>query len=105
MGDLASDRTGGKVPPPVFDGDLDAAVPGSNGDLIPNSVTGIVTDGKLSFLAGALQGFHVGARLALHAPGQPKYVVGPPDLERATAVTAQPPASGCGAGADGHDIR
>ena len=44
VADMTADRTGGKVPPPVFDGDLDAAVPGSNGDLLPNSVTGIVDE-------------------------------------------------------------
>src|SRR5439155_10989497 len=56
--------------------------------LIPNSVTGIVTAGKLSLPVGALQGFDAGARLALYAPGKPKDVIGHADVEEATAVTA-----------------
>ena len=88
VAEMASDRTGGKVPPPIFDGDLDASVPGSDGDLLPNSVTGIVADGKIGFPAGALHGFDVGARLALFAPGKPEKTIGHADVSEATAVTS-----------------
>ena len=64
VADLNSDSTGGKVPPPVFDGDLDAAVPGSLGEKLPNAVAGIVSDGGIEIPAGSLRGFDVGARLA-----------------------------------------
>lgn len=88
VADMGAERTGGKVPPPVFDGDLDAAVPGSNGDRLPNSVTGIVGGGKIGFPAGALHGFDVGARLALYAPGKPENAIGHADISEATAVTS-----------------
>ena len=76
------------MPPPVFDGDLDAAVPGSDAARIPNSVTGLVTAGKIGFPVGVLQGFDVGARLALYAPGQPGKPIGHADVSGATAVTS-----------------
>ncbi|MBC8038842.1 MAG: caspase family protein [Rhizobiales bacterium] len=88
VADLNGDRTGGKVPPPVFDGDLDADVPGSNAARLPNSVTGILADGKIGFPAGTLHGFDVGARLALYAPGKPEKPIGHADISEATAVTS-----------------
>ena len=48
MAELNMDHTGGKVPPPVFDGDLDAPVPGSTAEKLPNSANGILADGKLA---------------------------------------------------------
>ncbi len=88
VAEMASDRTGGRVPPPLFDGDLDADVPGSGGARLPNSVSGTVTDGKINFPTGALHGFDVGARLALYAPGKPDKVIGHADVSEATAVTS-----------------
>ncbi len=89
VADLNSDSTGGKVPPPVFDGDLDAAVPGSLGEKLPNAVAGIVSDGGIEIPAGSLHGFDVGARLALFAPGQTEKPVAHADIAEATAVTAK----------------
>jgi hypothetical protein len=88
VADMTADRTGGKVPPPVFDGDLDANMPGSAGNRLPNSITGIVADGKTSFPAGVLHGFDVGARLALYAPGKPEKLIGHADVSEAAAVTS-----------------
>ncbi len=88
VAELNSDATGGKVPPPVFDGDLDAPVPGSDAARLPNSVNGIFKDEKLTFPAGALQGFDVGATLALYVPGKPETVIGHAEVTAASAVTA-----------------
>ncbi len=87
VAELNSDTSGGKVPPPVFDGDLDAALPGG-GQAIANSVSGVVSDGRIAIPAGALHGFDVGARLALYAPGQPDKPVAYADIASATAVTS-----------------
>ncbi|MGH7817952.1 MAG: caspase family protein, partial [Candidatus Binatia bacterium] len=91
VAEMSSDRSGGKVPPPVFDGQiyLYFKIPGSNGAGLPNSVTGTVADGKISFSAGSLHGFDVGARLALYAPGKPEKTVGHADVSEATAVTSE----------------
>ena len=88
VADLNTDRTGGKVPPPVFDGDLDQPVPGSDAARIPSSVSAILADGKLSIPAGILHGFDVGAKLALYVPGKPGKPVAHADVTEATAVTS-----------------
>lgn len=88
VGDMALDRTGGKAPPPVFDGDLDQPLPGSDAAKIPHSVTATIEDGKLIIPVGVLQGFDVGARLALYAPGKPDQVIGHADVTAASAITA-----------------
>ncbi len=88
VAELNTDATGGKVPPPVFDGDLDAAVPGSDAARLPNSVNGILKEDKLTFPVGALQGFDTGATLALYAPGKPETIIGHAEVVQATAVTA-----------------
>ncbi len=88
VAELNTDRTGGKVPPPVFDGDLDAPVPGSTASKLPNSAKGILADGKLTLPVGALQGYDVGASLALYAPGAFDKPVAHAEVTEATAVTA-----------------
>ncbi|WP_373502751.1 caspase family protein, partial [Aestuariivirga sp.] len=88
MAELNMDHTGGKVPPPVFDGDLDAPVPGSTAEMLPNSANGILADGKLTLPVGALQGYDVGATLALYAPGKFDEPVAHAEVTGATAVTA-----------------
>lgn len=88
VANLTLDTTGGKVPPPVFDGDLDAPIPGSDQARLPNSANGILADGKLTLPVGALQGYDVGAGLALYAPGKPDKVLGHAEVTEATAVTA-----------------
>ena len=88
VAELNMDHTGGKVPPPVFDGDLDAPLPGSDTARLPNSFNGILKDGKLTFPVGALQGFDAGATLALYVTGQPETPIGHAEVTEATAVTA-----------------
>lgn len=89
VSDMNSDRSGGKVPPPVFDGDLDAPVPGSDAARVPNSVSAILADDVLSIPAGSLHGFDVGARIALYAPGKPGKPVATAEVTGATAVTSK----------------
>ncbi len=88
VSELNMDHTGGKVPPPVFDGDLDAPFPGSDASKLPNSVKGILADGKLTLPVGALQGFETGATLALYAPGQFDKPVAHAEVTQSTAITA-----------------
>jgi len=88
VADLNSDRSGGKVPPPVFDGDLDEPIPGSDGARIANSVNGVLSDGKLNIPAGTLHGFDAGARVALYVPGQPDKPVAHGEIATATGVTS-----------------
>jgi hypothetical protein len=88
VADLNTDSSGGKVPPPVFDGDLDEPVPGSDAARIPSSVTSLLADDRLSIPAGILHGFDVGARLALYSPGKPDKPVAHADVTEATAVTS-----------------
>ncbi len=88
VAELNADSTGGKVPPPVFDGDLDAPIPGSEAARLPNSASGILADGKLTLPAGALQGFDIGAGLALYAPGKPEQPVAHAEVTAADAVTS-----------------
>ena len=88
VSELNSDRSGGKVPPPVFDGDLDAPIPGSDGARLPNSVTGTVAGGKIAFPAGSLHGFDVGAGLELFAPGHPDKPIARAEISAATAVSS-----------------
>lgn len=89
VAEMNSDRSGGKVPPPVFDGDLDAPVPGSEAARVPNSVSVILADEQLTIPAGVLHGFDVGATLALYLPGAPEKPVARATVSDATAVTAK----------------
>ncbi len=89
VAELNSDVSGGKVPPPVFDGDLDAAVPGSDAARVPNSVSAILADESLAIPAGALHGFDIGATIALYAPGAPDKPVARATIEDASAVTSK----------------
>jgi Caspase domain len=86
VSELNMEHTGGKVPPPVFDGDLDAPVPGSSAEKLPNSATGLLAEGRLKLPAGALQGYDVGARLALYAPGSFEKPVAYAEVTDANAV-------------------
>lgn len=88
VAELNMDHTGGKVPPPVFDGDLDQPLPGSVGDRLPGAVSGLLLDGKLTLPAGSLQGFGTGARLALYVPGAPEAPVANAEITDSTAVTS-----------------
>ena len=86
VAELNMDHTGGKVPPPVFDGDLDAPLPGSNGDQLPGSTSGRLADGEIKLGMGALQGFDYGARVAIYLPGEFDQPVAEADIVDATAV-------------------
>ena len=71
VADMSREGTGEKAPQPVFDGDLEAMPPGADASRRSAGVTGLVASGAISFPAGAMLGFDVGARLALYAPGSP----------------------------------
>jgi hypothetical protein len=88
MSELNMDHTGGKVPPPVFDGELDTPIPGSGADRLPNSATGLLATGQLTLPVGSLHGYDVGARLALYAVGKPDKPVAHAEVTNATAVTS-----------------
>ncbi len=88
VSELNMDHTGGKVPPPVFDGDLDAPIPGSDAERLPNSASGIISDGRIALPVGAVHGYDTGATLDLYAPGKPGAVIGQAEVTEATAVTS-----------------
>lgn len=88
VSELNADSTGGKVPPPVFDGDLDASIPGSDGARLPNAATGVIAEGKITLPVGGLQGYDEGAGIALYAPGKPEAPIGRAGITSATAVTS-----------------
>ena len=83
---LNMDHTGGKVPPPVFDGDLDAPLPGSNAEKLPGSTSARLADGRISLDVGSLQGFDEGARIALYFPGELDKPVAEATITLANAV-------------------
>jgi hypothetical protein len=87
VADMASDRSGGKVPPPVFDGALDQPVFGAAGARRHGAVTGTLADGRLTLPAGTLHGFAVGARIDLHLPGK-EATVAQAEITEATPVSS-----------------
>lgn len=87
VADMVTDRSGGKVPPPVFDGELDQAVFGASAAKLPGAVTATLADGRLTLPGGVLHGFDVGARIAIHLPGEGA-VVAEAEITEATAVTS-----------------
>ena len=88
VADMSREGTGEKAPQPVFDGDLEAMPPGADASRRSPGVTGLVASGTISFPAGAMLGFDVGARLALYAPGEPDKVIGHARVIEATPVTS-----------------
>lgn len=66
--DLATDRSGGRVPQPVFDGELDRPILGTN-PTGPRLMSATVAGGETIAIpdAGTLHGFEEGARIALYA--------------------------------------
>ncbi|MGE3830794.1 MAG: caspase domain-containing protein [Parvibaculaceae bacterium] len=81
--DLATDRTGGKVPQPVFDGVLDRNIIG--GDTKgPRLITATVATDGLEIPRGVLHGFDQGAGIELFTPGKPDEPIG-----KAVITTAQ----------------
>ena len=88
VAELNADSTGGKVPPPVFDGDLDAPLPGSDGARLPNSTTGVIENGTITLPVGSLNGYDAGAVISLYAPGKPDKSIGTAEVTGATAITS-----------------
>lgn len=86
VANLNMDHTGGKVPPPVFDGDLDAPLPGSNAEKLPGSSSAAITEGRVVIDVGALQGFDEGARIAIYRPDELDEAAGEAEITEATAV-------------------
>jgi Caspase domain len=82
--DLATDRSGGRVPQPVFDGELDHPILGTN-PTGPRLVSGIVSGGdKIAIAdAGILHGFDEGARLAIYSPGKRDEPIGRAEIRSA----------------------
>ncbi|CAN5129839.1 hypothetical protein BH10PSE7_BH10PSE7_37520 [soil metagenome] len=75
--DLATDRSGGRVPQPVFDGQLDRPILGTNPSG-PRLMSGMMSGGDTLEIpdAGSLHGFEEGARLAIYAPAKPDEPIG-----------------------------
>ncbi len=88
VADITGDRSGGRVPPPVFDGSLDLPIlGGSLGDGPPRMV-GVLKEGTLTIPAGTLHGYDPGARLALYAKAGDKDPIGHAEITAATAATS-----------------
>jgi hypothetical protein len=86
--DLQTDRSGGRVPQPVFDGVLDRPIPGANskGPLLIGST---VTDGAIDIPRGVLHGFEQGSRVELYAPGKGDKPIGKAEIVSAEAARSQ----------------
>lgn len=72
----------------MFDGDLDSALFGTDGRRLPNAVTAILADRRLSLPAGVLHGFDVGSRVDVYVPGATDAPVARAEVTEATAVTS-----------------
>lgn len=88
VADMSSERSGGKVPPPVFDGDLDAALFGTDAARGPGAVTATLSGGALTLSGGLLHGFDVGSEVAIYMPGETDAPVAHARISEATAVTS-----------------
>lgn len=86
--DLTTDRSGGRVPQPVFDGVLDRAVPGANSKG-PRLITSLMADDVITVPQGVLHGFELGSRVALYAPGQSDKPIGKAEITVAEAASSQ----------------
>ena len=86
--DLTTDRSGGRVPQPVFDGVLDRAVPGANSKG-PRLITSLVADEAITIPQGVLHGFELGSRVALYAPGKGDTPIGKAEITASEAASSQ----------------
>ncbi|MGE3872054.1 MAG: caspase domain-containing protein, partial [Parvibaculaceae bacterium] len=77
--DLTTDRSGGRVPQPVFDGVLDRPLPGANSKG-PRLITSLMADEVVTIPQGVLHGFELGSRVALYAPGQSEKPIGKAEI-------------------------
>ena len=89
VADITGDRSGGRVPPPVFDGALDLPIlGGSLGDGPPRMVA-VLKNGALTIPAGTdPHGYDPGAKLALYAKAGDKDAIGHAVIASATAATS-----------------
>ncbi len=88
VADITGDRSGGRVPPPVFDGSLDLPIlGGSLGDGPPRMVA-VLKEGTLTIPAGTLHGYDPGAKLALYAKAGDKDPIAHAVIDSATAATS-----------------
>lgn len=85
--DLTTDRSGGRVPQPVFDGALDRAIPGSSGAGAQLTASQL-TDDVITIPKGVLHGFEQGSRIALYAQGQSEKPIGKAEITSAEAATS-----------------
>lgn len=86
--DLTTDRSGGRVPQPVFDGVLDRPIPGANSKG-PRLITSLVADDAIAIPQGVLHGFELGSRVALYAPGKSDAPIGKAEIVSAEAASSQ----------------
>jgi hypothetical protein len=88
VADLQTDKSGGRVPPPVFDGDLDQPLLGGALTGGPPLVLGNLKGKALEIPAGTLQGFEAGAKVALFDPKDMKTEIGTAVIAEATAISS-----------------
>ena len=86
--DLTTDRSGGRVPQPVFDGVLDRPVPGA-GSKGPRLITSLAAGDTITIPQGVLHGFEVSSRVALYAPGKGDTPIGKAEITVAEAASSQ----------------
>ncbi|MGE0240479.1 MAG: hypothetical protein AB7S59_17305, partial [Parvibaculaceae bacterium] len=83
-----TDRSGGRVPQPVFDGVLDRPVPGASSKGL-RLITTQMGDDSVTVPRGVLHGFELGSRVALYAPGQDETPIGKAEITAAEAASSQ----------------
>ncbi|MBL8905154.1 MAG: caspase family protein [Rhizobiales bacterium] len=88
VADITADRSGGRVPPPVFDGALDLPVLGGNLGAGPPRMVAVLKEQKLSIPAGTLHGFDPGATISIYGKAGDKDPVALAEILSATAVTS-----------------
>jgi hypothetical protein len=86
--DLTTDRSGGRVPQPVFDGALDRAIPGSSRTGAQLTAAQLADD-VITIPKGVLHGFEQGSRIALYVPGQSEKPIGKAEITSAAAASSQ----------------
>jgi len=86
--DLTTDRSGGRVPQPVFDGVLDRPIPGANSKG-PRLITSIIADEVVTIPQGVLHGFEQGSRVELYTPGKSDAPIGKAEIVSAEAASSQ----------------
>ena len=83
--DLTTDRSGGRVPQPVFDGDLSRNIPGAD-TKGPRLITSEIADEVVTIPQGVLHGFEQGSRVELYAPGKSDAPIGKAEITAAEAA-------------------